>query len=134
MTTPDAARRWADAWVAGWQALDAELILALYAPQALVSVEAFREPSRGLAAVRAYVERVFGEEDDARVWTSEPIVDGDRAAVSWWASLRERGADTTLVGTSVLRFDDEGLVIEQWDAWNQLDERRDPPEWSPFGA
>lgn len=52
---------------------------------------------------------------------------------AWWASLREDGADATLAGTSVLRFDDDGLVIEQWDAWNVLAERRKPPAWSPFG-
>ena len=62
---------------------------------------------------------------------SEPIVAGDRAAVSWWASLLENGREMTLAGTSVLRFDGDGLVIEQWDAWNQADERRQPPDWSP---
>jgi hypothetical protein len=33
----------------------------------------------------------------------------------------------------VLRFDDAGLVAEQWDAWNILPERREPPEgFGPF--
>src|ERR671914_406539 len=80
---------------------------------------------RSVAHVRAYVERVLGEEEDPRVWMDEPIVDGDRAAISWWASLREQDADTTLAGTSVLRFNADGLVVEQWDAWYQLDTRRD---------
>ena len=58
-----------------------------------------------------------------------------RAAISWWASLLEDGADATLAGTSVLRFGEDGLVVEQWDAWNQLGERRDPPNtWGPFGG
>jgi hypothetical protein len=69
-----------------------------------------------------------------RVWVGEPIVQGDRASISWWASLREDGADTTLADTSVLRFDGEGRVIGQWDAWNRLTERREPPAWSPFAA
>ena len=96
------------------------------------STEPFREPSRSADGVRAYVERVLGEEEDPRVWIGEPIVDGDRAAIPWWASLREDGADATLAGTSVLRFDADGLVIEQWDAWNQLGERREPHRASPF--
>ena len=62
----------------------------------------------------------------------EPIVNGDRASVSWWASLREEGADTTLAGTSVLRFDPDGLVVEQWDTWNVLRARRSPPDTSLF--
>jgi len=82
--------------------------------------------------VREYVTRVLGEEEDPRVWITPPIVDGDRAAVSWWASLLEQGADASLAGTSVLRFDDDGLVVEQWDAWSGVGERRDPPSWSPF--
>jgi hypothetical protein len=127
-----AARLWAKAWKDGWQALDAEPIMARYAPNAAHFTEPFREPSRDAGEIRAYVERVLGEEDDPRVWMSEPIVDGDRAAISWWASLREQGADTTLAGTSVIRFDADGLVVEQWDAWNQLDRRQDPGPRTPF--
>jgi ketosteroid isomerase-like protein len=132
VTTTEAARRWAVAWKRGWEALDPEPIVACYADDALLSTEPFREPYHGRGGVRAYVTRVFAEEADPRVWIAEPIVEGDRAAISWWASLREDGADTTLAGTSVLRFDREGLVRQQWDSWNQLEERRDPPGWSPF--
>ena len=35
---------------------------------------------------------------------------------------------------TVLRFDAEGLVIEPWDAWNPLPDRRRLPSWSPFQA
>jgi hypothetical protein len=129
-----AAARWAGTWKRGWEALDADPIVALYADGAVLSTEPFREPYRGREGVRTYVTGAFGEEADPRVWVSEPIVDGVRASISWWASLREHGADTTLAGTSVLLFDDAGLVAEQWDAWNILPERRDPPEgFGPFG-
>lgn len=128
----EAARLWAEAWKDGWEALDPEPIMARYAPKAVHFTEPFREPSRDADDVRAYVERVLREEEDPRVWMAEPIVDGDRAAISWWASLREEGADATLAGTSVLRFDADGLVVEQWDAWNQLDERHEPHRRGPF--
>lgn len=130
-----AAANWAAAWQQGWESLDPEPMLACYAADALLSPEPFREPYRCRDdGVRAYVTRVLAEEDDPRVWMSEPIVDGDRASISWWASLREDGADATLAGTSVLRFDGDGLVVDQWDAWNQLAERREPPAWSPFAG
>ena len=132
MTPVDAARRWARAWKDGWESLDTEPIVACYAPDALLSTEPFREPYRGREGVREYVTGALGEEEDPRVWMSDPIVDGDRAAISWWASLREDGAHSTLAGTSVLRFDGDGLVTEQWDAWNQVSQRREPPGWSPF--
>jgi hypothetical protein len=55
-------------------------------------------------------------------------VGADRAAIEWWAALRENGVEITLAGTSVIRFDEHGLVIEQRDAWNQAEGRREPPE------
>jgi hypothetical protein len=117
----------------GWDALDAGAIIALYDADALLSTEPFREPYAGRPGVRDYVTRVFAEAEDPRVHVADRIVDGDRAAVSWWASLREEGADTTLAGTSVLRFNGEGLVVEQWDTWNVVRERRDPAhDWGPF--
>ena len=122
-----AAARWAQTWKHAWEALDPDPIVALYAPDAVFSSEPFRDPYRGPAGVRTYVERVFGEEGDVRVRVSAPIFYGDRASISWWASLREDGRDVTLAGTSVLRFDAGGLVLEQWDAWNAISERRDPP-------
>jgi ketosteroid isomerase-like protein len=128
-----AARRWAAAWRRGWESLDPEPILACYAPDALLSTQPFREPYRGLDGVREYVTQALAEEADPRVWLSEPITDGDRASISWWASLREDGADATLAGTSVLRFDRDGQVAEQWDAWNQSAARAEPPAWSLFG-
>ena len=131
----EAAERWARTWTTAWEAFDVEAIVALYSDDVIFSTEAFREPYRGRDGVRQYVSRVFDEEEDPRVWTAEPIVDGDRAAVSWWASLREDSADTTLAGTSVLRFDAAGLVVEQWDAWNAMEQRREPPTgWSPFAG
>ena len=133
MTTIDHARRWAETWKTAWEALDTEAIVALYAIDTLLSTEAFREPYLGRDGVRAYVSRVFGEEEDPHVEVGVPIVDGNRAAVPWWASLREEGVDTALAGISLLRFNGEGLVTEQWDAWNSMLERRGPPKgWGPF--
>ena len=70
----------------------------------------------------------FAEEDGPRVSVGNPVVDGNRAAIEWWAAMTENGVETTLAGTSVLRFDDDGLVIEQRDTWNQADGRREPPD------
>ena len=127
MQPADAARNWATTWQEAWEALDAEPIVALYARDACVSTAPFREPCRGPDEVRAYVLRVFGEEENPQAVFGAPIVDGNRAAVPWWATIRENGADTTLAGTSLLRFDTAGLVIEQWDTWNVVGEHRPAP-------
>jgi hypothetical protein len=56
---------------------------------------------------------------------SDPIVAaGDRAVVEWWAFVRADGAEQTLAGLSLLRFDDEGLVVEQRDYWAEGQGRR----------
>jgi hypothetical protein len=49
-----------------------------------------------------------------------PIVDGDRAAVSWSAQTRlADGGCEDLASVSLLRFRDDGLVVEDRDFWAQ---------------
>ena len=126
MKTVEAARRWARVWRSGWESKDIDSIVDLYAPDARHWSAPFRAPGIGQDAVRAYVQESFDEEDDVRAWFAEPMVDGDRAAVAWWATMIEAGRETTLAGTSVLRFDAAGLVVSQWDSWNQTDGRQEP--------
>ena len=107
-----AAQRWADTWERGWREHDADAIGALYAEGAAWQQHPFRGPEPG------YIERVFAEEESAWCEFGTPIVDGDRAAVPWRGktTLVAGGAED-LVGVSLLRFDDDGLVVEQRDIW-----------------
>ncbi len=132
MNPVDAARRWAQTWKDAWEALDVDAVVALYAADVVFSSQPFRTPYQGQEGVAEYVRQAFGAEQQVAVWMSEPITQGDRASVSWWTALTEDGEDATLAGTSVMRFDDRGLVVEQWDTWNVLPERTDPPTWSFF--
>ena len=127
MDALDAAARWARVWHDAWEARDTEAIVALYAPHATFSTHAFRVPYRGPEGVRTYVTQAFDEERSPRVWVGAPIVSGDRAAIEWWAAVTENDIEITLAGVSVLRFDAEGLVVEQWDSWNQGDGQQVPP-------
>ena len=79
-----------------------------------------------MEGVRSYLTRTFGEEDNIECRFGEPIANGDRAAVEWWASWTEEGQEITLTGTTLLRFDDQGLVVDHRDYWNQFDRRRPP--------
>jgi hypothetical protein len=81
----------------------------------------------GREGVRGYVAQAFNEERAPRVWVGVPIVEGNRAAIEWWAAVVENDAEITLVGVSVLRFDAKGLVTEQRDSWNQGEGLREPP-------
>lgn len=128
MTPADAARRWAATWQRAWEALEVDAVVALYHADARFSSQPFRAELRGRDGVRAYVSGAFAEEREVRARFGTPMVDGDRAAVEWWAALVDGGRDVTLAGTSVLRFDADGLVLEQRDTWNVCDGRSDPPE------
>jgi ketosteroid isomerase-like protein len=128
VTTEDAARRWAETWERGWREHDVDAIAALYAEEALHRSAPFRDPGRGPAGVRAYVEWAFSDEERADVWFGEPIVAGDRAAVTWWAVSETGSGAETLAGVSVIRFDADGLVAEQDDYWNMEPGRHEPHE------
>jgi ketosteroid isomerase-like protein len=122
-----AARRWAEAWQRAWEALDIEAVVALYAPDATLRSQPFRELERGRDGVRDYVAGAFAEEASVRAWFGTPVAAGDRASVEWWAALSEDGEEVTLAGTSTLRFDAAGLVVEQRDTWNMAPTRLEPP-------
>jgi nuclear transport factor 2 (NTF2) superfamily protein len=127
VTTTEAAQRWVEAWSRAWPAADVEAIAALYAPDAAF----FSHPFRERQTPREYVEAVFAAQAEAECRFGEPVVAGDRAAVDWWGFIRDRdGSVETVAGTSLLRFDENGLVVEQRDVWAGVPERRELPEWA----
>lgn len=122
MDTEQAARAWAAVWASAWPRQDTESIAALYADGASYRALAFRAPD----TPTGYLRRVFAEESDITCRFGEPVVSGDRAAVEWWGSWTEDGKTLTLAGVTMLRFDDEGKVVDQRDYWNQAEGRIDP--------
>lgn len=65
------------------------------------------------------MERQFAVEDAVECQFGEPIASGERAAVEWSASFVEADQAITLAGTTVLRFDSAGLVVDHVDYWMQ---------------
>jgi predicted SnoaL-like aldol condensation-catalyzing enzyme len=98
----------------------------LYSDAVVYRSPAFRTPWSGLAGVRRYLAEQLPAEENIRCWFGEPIGAGDRAAVEWWASWSEQGQELTFAGVTVLRFDEEGKVVEHRDYDNHV-ERREPP-------
>jgi SnoaL-like domain len=118
MDTEAAMRRWIDTWESAWPTEDADAIASLYTEGVVYSSHPFREPDTS----RSYLERAFGEEELVRAWFGEPVVDGARAAVEYWAVLRTpAGAELTIAGCAFLRFDEEGRVADHRDYWDQID-------------
>jgi ketosteroid isomerase-like protein len=127
VTTQGAAKRWAETWARAWPAADIDAIDSLYAEGAVL----YSHPFRDRQAPREYVEWAFGEQVEAECRFGEPIVAGDRAAVDWWGVITSAdGSVESLAGTSLLRFDPEGRVVEQRDVWALEPGRRDLPDWA----
>jgi hypothetical protein len=121
--THAALRTWIDGWSRAWPAADAELVASLYADGAAFRSQPFRE----LQTPRVYAEWAFSEQDTAQCRFGEPVVEGDRATVEYWGVVSFQGRDETIAGVSMLRFGQDGKVIEQRDYWNAQDGRREPP-------
>jgi SnoaL-like protein len=121
------ARRWAEGYRRAWEADDPDAAAALYAPDCVFRSAPFRDPEPPLD----YVRRVFPEARAVEVWFGEPVEEGDRGAVEWWATLvTTQGEEQALAGCSLLRFGDDGLVVEARDYWHLEPGRRDPaPGW-----
>jgi hypothetical protein len=114
MDTRAAAERWRDVWARGWRSGEAGEIVALYAKGAHFQSHPFRDA----VAPADYIVPTIAEEESAECEFGEPIVDGERAAVEWSAETRLKdGGAERLAGVSLLRFDEDGLVVEQRDFW-----------------
>jgi hypothetical protein len=120
----EAARLWAETWERAWPAKDADAIAALYADDAIYRSHPMRDPEPGAAL--GYTRRQFALEDSIECRFGRPITAGDRAAVEWWASWVEGGRELTLAGTTVLRFNENGRIVEHVDYWVERDGRVAP--------
>jgi hypothetical protein len=108
----EAAQRWAEVWERGWREHDREAIEALYADERFGSSIPFASPSLATSFVSSR------RQESAHCEFDVPLVDGDRATVPWKGQTRlVDGGTEDLVGVSLLRFDDDGLIVEQRDIW-----------------
>jgi catechol 2,3-dioxygenase-like lactoylglutathione lyase family enzyme len=128
MDTRKAAERWARTWERAWPAKRIDEIDALYADGVTYRSHPLRDPEPGGA--RGYLRRELESESDIECRFGAPIAADDRAAVEWWASWDEAFETVTLAGTTVLRFDGDGQVVEHVDYWVQGEGRPAPfPGW-----
>jgi ketosteroid isomerase-like protein len=122
-----AAHAWVQAWERAWPAADVDALAPVYAEDAVF----YSHPFRPRQAPRDYAAWAFAEQASADCRFGEPVVAGDRAAVDWWAVVTERdGSEETIAGTSLLRFRDDGRVVEQRDVWALEPGRRDLADWA----
>ena len=95
----------------------------LYAPSARF-IDPFNDVS-GLAALRRVFEHMFETLEAPRFVVLEEALAGERSGFLLWTFhfRRAGGREQQILGTTHLRFDDEGRVLlhhDHWDAAGQL--------------
>jgi hypothetical protein len=119
---------WVEAWFRAWTTHDPDALAPVYGPGPVQRSEPFRERGDPLD----YARWAFSDEESARVWFAAPYVDdGGAAACEWWAISRtSEGETVTLAGVSLIRFRDDGRVVDQRDYWSSREGAHEPPpDW-----
>jgi ketosteroid isomerase-like protein len=132
MDSQAAVRAWIDAWDKAWRAKDAAPLAAVYADDAVFRSHPFRATQSPLDYARGAFEE---EGEELELWWGEPLVSGNRAAVEYWAVLRENDELVSLAGVATLHFGADGRVAEQHDYWASMPGRTPPwPDWAATSA
>lgn len=121
-------QRWLNDYRDAWEARDADAAAALFTEDAIYQEQPYEEPYRGRAGVHEYWSKVTATQSDIRMTFGTPIIDGDRAAVEWWVTLKNDGFELTLAGEFYLVFDGGGLVRVLREYWHFGEGARVPAE------
>lgn len=118
---------WIEAYGRAWEQRDADAAAALFTEDARYREQPYAEPFLGREGVRDYWARVTATHADVRFRAGTPVIEGDRVAVEWWVTLLNDGAEVTLAGEFLLRFDADGLCRELREYWHYAEGRLEPP-------
>lgn len=128
-STTTTQKRWVEHLERAWRHSDATAIAALFAGDATYRRHPFQEPLVGRAAITASWEGQLHGTALSHVRFGESIVDGDRAAVEWWAINEEGGGEVTSTGSLFLNFAD-GQCVSLREVWmEELGRRTAYPGW-----
>jgi ketosteroid isomerase-like protein len=118
--------RWLEAYRVAWATADADAAAAIFTEDARYRDQPYDEPYVGRQGVHDYWTKVTATQSDIHFRYGKPIVDGDRAAVEWWVTLKNDGFQVTLAGEFYLRFDGE-LVADLREYWHVAEGAAVPP-------
>src|SRR5687767_5588727 len=116
---------WLARYRRAWIEKDADAAGRLFTEDAIYREQPFQAPFVGRAAIRDYWARVTASQISVELRYGQPIVDGHRLAVEWWANLETDGGPVTLAGEFLLLFADSGECRELREYWVLVQERRE---------
>jgi len=120
---------WLDAYARAWREKDAEAAAGLFTEDGVYRDHPFGPPHLGRDGVRSYWSGVTATQEGVELRYGTPVVAADRsrAAVEFWVTMLNGGADVSLAGILYLRFDASGACEELREAWHFESGRLDPP-------
>jgi uncharacterized protein (TIGR02246 family) len=126
--------RWISGYGQAWRDKDADAVAALFTPDATYQSDPTRAPHQGREAIRRYWTGATATQSELDLRFGEPVIDSDRAAVEWWAVMRDAAAGPerdndwmTLPGCLLLRFMPDGRCAQLREYWNTAFGRRLAP-------
>jgi uncharacterized protein (TIGR02246 family) len=125
--------RWIRSYTKAWLKKDAKSIASLFAEDATYHSHPFRTVNQGRKSILEYTLGALDVGQVYEVRFGKPVVDGSRAAVEYWATMKEKAEDVTLAGCVTLHFSKNGLCKELHDYWVlQTGKTQAPPNWGHF--
>jgi len=118
---------WLEGYRAAWEGRDPDAAAALFTEDSVYREQPYQEPFQGRKGVRDYWAQVTATQEDVKFRYGTPVVSGRYAAVEWWVTMRNGGADVTLAGEFLLVFDEQGLCRELREYWHFNEGRIEPP-------
>ena len=110
-----------------WIEKDADAASRLFTADATYREQPFEAPFVGRAAIRDYWARVTASQTSVELHYGQPVVDGRRLAIEWWALLQVNGTPLTLAGEFLLLFAESGECRELREYWVSTPARVEPP-------
>jgi hypothetical protein len=109
--------RWIRNYTKAWLKKDAKAIASLFTEDATYLSHPFRPMTHGRKSIFDYTLGALDVGQVYEVRFGKPIVEGPRAAVEYWTTMKEKVEDVTLAGCVMLRFAKSGLCKELRDYW-----------------
>src|SRR5437867_3797967 len=125
-----AVNRWIRGYAKAWREKNAKAIASLFTEDAKYYSHPFRAANDGRKGILEYTLGALDVEEVYEVRFGRPMAEGSKAAVEYWATMKEKLEDVTLAGFVMLHFGRNGLCKELRDYWIlQAGRHQAPPNW-----
>lgn len=121
--------RWVERYLQAWKDKDDVAVGRLFTRDAVYQ-EVPGDAGRtfvGRTAIRKYWRAITRGQSHVTARHGEPVIQGDRAAVELWITLRGGGKWMTIVETNVMTFDRNARVSRNAEYWTLRQGRFAPP-------